>query len=320
MKDDRAAHISTARRRQIIEEFASLSPKGAVVICGGEGMLDPKPYYDISRTCLRTGLRCLSVINGTKVQTPATARRLLREGPAEITVSLNSHQEKSHDETRGVQGAYRIAVKTVRLLVRERARLKSNRRIYVMAIVSEKNYRELDPFYEFVLHDLKADKLKLNFIQPTFGLHGHAPDRYFERNVIKDEKELVRIIRACDRKYKLDLNPKWYVAVTSYHRSVRRNGDAILGWGASGGTDRPICNSCERNIMVDLYGVARLCFAPRFPGFHLEYPGDMRAFWEGTDMIRRMMRECRAYCGISHSVRRENATLKPGKPISKDRS
>ena len=42
-------------------------------------------------------------------------------------------------------------------------------KIYVMAVICEFNYRDLDAFYDFVLNDIGADKLKLNILQPTFG-------------------------------------------------------------------------------------------------------------------------------------------------------
>jgi hypothetical protein len=95
-----------------------------------------------------------------------------------------------------------------------------------------------------------------------------------------------------------------------YFRSLQRSTKIEKGWGDDTGTLDHICNSYERNIMVDHYGMARLCFSPRFPGQQLDKPGDLTRFWHNADSIRARMRDCNAYCGISHSVRRENATLK----------
>ncbi len=98
-------------------------------------------------------------------------------------------------------------------------------------------------------------------------------------------------------------------------RSVVKNRDAAEGWHGRAGTERTFCNSYERNIMVSLYGEARLCFSPAFPKFRLERIGDLRKFWEREAVpIRRKMKKCRRYCAISHSVRRENATLKADRP------
>ena len=213
-----------------------------------------------------------------------------------------------HDDTRGRSGSFDLAVGAIRLLLAARQRLGVRTPVYAMAVVCERNYRELDAFYAFVLHDLKADKLKLNFLQPTFGAADTMPDdRFYRDNVIADYEELVRIIETCDQKYGLNLNPEWLRVVRGYHRSVRANGDAARGWRGKG-TEEAICNSYERNIMVNMSGEARLCFSTGFPGVQLTETGDLAKFWFGSDRLRRKMAKCRQYCGISHSVRRVSAT------------
>lgn len=148
-------------------------------------------------------------------------------------------------------------------------------------------------------------------LQPTFGEAG--PDSFFRDHHVKDPEALVAIIRACDARYRLDLNPLWLEQVRMYFQSVAGNGNAGDGWQARAGTAEHICNTYERNIMVDLYGVARLCFSTGFPGFRLARPGDLGRFWyEVAEPIRERMKHCNRYCGISHSVRRLPATLKPG--------
>ena len=179
-----------------------------------------------------------------------------------------------------------------------------------MAVMCEQNYRSVEQFYNFVINDIKADKLKLNFLQPTFGPQDpELDDDFFAENIIKDNDELGAIINKCDKKYNLDLNPAWFDAVLMYHRSVKKNGDALMGWRGRKGTEQHICNSYERNIMVNLYGQARLCFSSAFPAYNLSKSGDLKYFWENSDFIRKKMQNCNAYCGISHSVRRESATL-----------
>lgn len=307
---DKSRYISIARRNEILDEFAGLNRQGAVVICGGETMLDLNEYFAVTKKCRETGLRCLSVINGTGVTHAEMAERMMREGPSEITVSLNSHRAEVHDRTRGVRGSFDKAVGALLLLLAARKKREHGPRIFAMAVICEQNYRELEAFYSFVLRDIGADKLKLNFLQPTFG----PPtlwyrDRFFERNIIKDEEELAAIICTCDQKYGLRINPAWLDQVRMYHRSVRDNGGMRWGWRRGKGTANHICNSYERNIMVDLYGRARLCFNSAFPATRLSGPGDLKRFWEDSGRLRQRMSRCNRYCGISHSVRKESATL-----------
>ena len=317
---DRGNYISIQRRNEIIDEFSAMTGgKGTVVICGGESMLDREQYFAVAQQCARRNLECFSVINGSNVREEEMADRMIRSGPSAITVSLNSHLEEVHDRTRGVKGSHGMAVNALRILLASRRRQASAKKIFAMAVICEQNYRTLEEFYDFVLNDIGADKLKLNFLQPTFGpADPDFTDSFYAENIIKNYEELVAILKKCNLKYRLNLNPAWVEVVRMYHRSVNKNNDALLGWRGSKGTEKHICNSYERNIMVNLYGHARLCFAPRFPAFKLARRGDLGYFWEQSDRIRAMMKQCNAYCGISHSVRKENATLKQSPALEKE--
>jgi sulfatase maturation enzyme AslB (radical SAM superfamily) len=252
------------------------------------------------------------VINGTRVQTEAMADRMIAEGPSEITLSINSHDSEIHDASRGVRGSHTQVVKAMQLLVDSRSRRKAKKPIYAMAVVFEHNYRDLDRFYDFILNDVGADKLKLNFLQPSFGFpKWRLVDRFFMENVIADSEALASIIQRCDQKYGLRINPVWLEHVKMYHRSIQENRNAAVGWLHRTGTREHICNTYDRNIMVDLHGRAGLCFNGAFSSVPLRAEGDMSTFWyERSLPIREKMKKCNRYCGISHSVRRENATLK----------
>jgi MoaA/NifB/PqqE/SkfB family radical SAM enzyme len=307
-------HISIEQRNEIINEFYELNPHGAVVICGGEALMNPERYWPITRQCRSLGLRCLSVMNGTMVTDLSFAKRLITEGPTEITISLNSYIPEIHDSTRGVTGSFDSAVKAIKLLLEAREILNKTTPIYAMSVMCEQNYRDLDKFYDYVLNNLKADKLKLNWLQPMFGTlldkdGNPRPDKFYDNNVIRDHEGLFKILNECSMKYDLHLDPEYIEVVRNYHRSVNKNSDALTGWDAAG-TDHLICNSFDRNIMVDMDGIARLCFSNKFPGYRIRAKGDLKRFWFSADPVRNAMRKCTQYCGISHSVRRVNATKK----------
>jgi sulfatase maturation enzyme AslB (radical SAM superfamily) len=312
---DKHNYLSPSRKREVIGEFCAMNPQGAVVICGGESMLDLEDYFSIPIECRRLGLKSLSVVNGTRIRDDRLADRMILEGPDEISISLNSHREALHDETRGVRGAFRKAVQALRLLLEARRRHPDRTtRIYVMGLIFDQNYRELDGFYDFVLNDIGADKLKLNFLQPAFGQLGPL-DPFFAAHGRLDPDELGRVIDACNARYRLNLNPVWRRQVVMYFRSLQLSNELERGWGARTGTLEHICNTYERNIMVDHYGVARLCFAPDFPGTRLRGPGDLAQFWNEADPVRTAMQRCNRYCGISHSVRREHSTVHEHVPV-----
>ena len=322
--DDRAFYLSKERIGELAAEFAEMNPEGTLVTCGGEPMLDPDEYFHYTATARRLGLGCFSVINGTRV-TRVNAERLLREGPSEITVSLDSPYAEKHDAWRGVKGSWEVATRAVSRLVGLRKGILP--KINVMMIVCERSYRDLDAYYDLVLNRLGADRAKLNIIQPTFGA-SPGEDEFFSRNIVQDVPALVALLQACDTKYGLRLNPVWIKQVEGYFESLLRPQQVCIptarlhgpaskeprrGWNSQMGTVDHICNTYDRNIMVDAAGFARLCFSHGFRGMQLKKRGDLRQFWfEFAEPIRASMRQCNRYCGISHSVRKQHATVKEG--------
>jgi len=308
--DDRPQYLDRAGKRRLMGEFAAMNPRGAVVVCGGESMLDLNDYFDIPHACRELGLTCISVVNGTRIRSEEMAERMILEGPHEISVSLNSQRPELHDETRGVKGAFNKAVAALRLLVDARRRVgDGSTRIYVMGLIFDQNYRELEDFYDFVLNDVGADKLKLNFLQPSFG--NTPEDRFFADHHAVDPDVLIDGIKRCDERFGLNLNPLWMENVRMYFRSLQGARDLQRGWGSAVNTREHICNTYERNVMVDHYGVARLCFSTSFRGVKLQEEGDLRRFWTDAEDIRKKMRTCNRFCGISHSVRRLSSSLAP---------
>jgi MoaA/NifB/PqqE/SkfB family radical SAM enzyme len=276
-------------------------------------MLDLETYFAYARKCNDVGIKCFSVINGTQVQTPQMAERMMCEGPSEITISINSHRAEVHDRTRGVKGALDMVIKCFTLLLEARRKLNVVKPVNGMVLVCEQNYRELDDLYDLILNKIGADKLKLNFLQPTFSKETAATDdSFFDDNVVKDYKGLRQIIEHCGQQYGLQFNPVWLHQVEMYHHSVANNPRRRLGWCQTKGTEEPICNSYDRNIMIDLYGNAQLCFNCIYKSFPIRHRGDLHDFWYNWSLpMRRKMVGCRRYCGISHSVRNTESTLKP---------
>ncbi|MEZ5873086.1 MAG: radical SAM protein [Nitratireductor sp.] len=309
LKDDPHTLPDSSRLAMLVEEFAAISPHGTIVTCGGEPMLRLESWFELARLSRLNGLQMFSVTNGTRIRSPELARRVIAEGPDEISVSLNSPTESEHDRTRGMAGSFERTTRAIRLLIEARAELgAANKKIIVMGLVYASNYREIPQFYDFVLNDLKADKLKLNLLQPTFRQSGKV-DPFFEQQARVDPDALEEIINQAGEKHGLDMNPEFSRQAGMYFRSLARGHDLDKGWLTETHTIDHICNTYERNIMIDLEGVARLCFSTAFRGEKIEKPGDLLKFWNGASDIRDKMRQCNKLCGISHSVRRESATM-----------
>lgn len=310
--NDSDNYLSRERRAELIEEFAALGGTH-LVTCGGEPMLDLEDYFSLMGAARRNGLRALSVVNGTRIKTSVMARAMIMAGPHEITVSLDHWSEVEHDRLRGRSGSWKMATEALLLLLEARERYDYATPIYAMTILSEDTWPTLDQFYRFALKELGVDKLKLNPLQPTFqGMFGH--DEYFESARVRDVDGCMAMIRRCDEEFKSARNPAWLRDVEMHLRSVKSCSSRLLGFANRGTTDA-ICNSYDRNIMVDLYGVARLCFSGSYPGVQLNERGDLKKFWNVDSLqIRESMLGCKQFCGISHSVRKNPSLLISGEP------
>lgn len=321
--DSREFYLGQQRIEEIAAEFAELNPAGTLVTCGGEPMLDIEDYFHYTTTARRFGLQCFSVVNGTRV-TRTNAERIVCEGPTEITVSIDSPFEEKHDRWRGVNGSWRVATQAVRRILDARNG-GAFPKVNVMLILCERSWRDLPAYYQLVLDDLKADRAKLNVIQPTFG--GTASDdAFFAANIVRDTVGLHELLQACDTRWNLRLNPQWIAQVIGYFDALVKPETLCIptarltgvagrepgkGWRSQMGTSEHICNTYERNVMIDTTGLARLCFSSGFKGMPLRQRGDLRKFWyDFAPVVRESMKSCNRYCGISHSVRRQHATVK----------
>lgn len=312
LDDDRKAeYVTLEGRRELVREFAELGGEN-VVTCGGEPMLDLEEYFELASACRAAGVGFLSVVNGTRIQSAAVAERMIADGPTEITVSLDHWLPAEHDRLRGVQNSWLMAVTALRKLLEARRYSSRAVAIYAMTILSEDTWPTLDAFYEFALDVLGVDKLKLNVIQPTF--QGVGPDAYFNGARVSDVGACMAMIRKCDQRWKIERNPAWLAAVEMYLQSLTSVASPLLGWN-NRGTKEAICNSYDRNIMIDLYGRARLCFSDSFPSVQLYETGDLTRFWQSDSLpIRQRMIGCKQFCGISHSVRAASSLLRKVEP------
>lgn len=293
-------------RLQAVREFAEVSPAGTVITCGGEPLAEPDKYFNLCATGRDAGLTSMSVLNGTLTTSQDQADELLTRGADEISLSLDHPREVEHDSMRGSRGAWRRTTECLRMLLDARRRLGLPRKLYVMLMVANHNWRSIDEAYDLVLDRLGADKLKLNFLQPTISLSTRR-DAFWDlhtRNI--DAGELLATIDRCEARYSLGFHPRWKDNVRAWAESLRR-----YHQGGPMETTVQLCNSADRNVVVEVRALMRLCFHSKFPSVPYREWGDLRRYWYSpdTEALRVRMRTCRDFCGICHTFKRQPATI-----------
>lgn len=305
--------MTDAQIAELISEYREVAgPQARVVTCGGEPLMVKDRYFGIAKQCRQLDLKFMSVTNGTLIKTPEFAEKVIAEGPHEVSVSLDAPDAETHDRLRGGNGLWAVSTRGIRLMADARARLglgNAINKIYVMGLVTQSIVGKLDAFYDLCLNQLGADKLKLNVMQPSFGQGPH--DHFFRDEQIRDIPGFIEEVKATDAKYGIARNPLWLHQVAMYMTSTARSIQRLEGWSAHAQMSEHICNTYERNIMVDLWGNMRLCFSGDFPSVKWSGTGNLRAFWEVSSApIAEQMTTCNQYCAISHSVRKESATMR----------
>ncbi len=98
-----SGELSTDQCYKLIDNIVSFS-NPILILTGGEPMLRPD-IYDIARYATDAGLRVVMAPCGTLID-DESARKILASGVKHISISLDGATAESHDEFRGVPGAF----------------------------------------------------------------------------------------------------------------------------------------------------------------------------------------------------------------------
>lgn len=297
---DASGELTTQEKIDLITEFQTLNPVGQVVLTGGETMMKTSEFFSLTRQCRRLGLRSAANTNGSYID-PAGYSDLLRDGPDYLVISLDSHIAALHDYNRGVSGSLAATISTIKGLLEARLEMSppSPVEIITNSVLSGDTIEELFHLLAFVT-ELGVDGATLQVLSPTFHLKG-GRDVFYDRHFFNDPVRAVAILG--DLRKRLGEFPVLRASDTDLHwmqRYIAR--PEIL--------EEPVCNSHERNIMVDHRGDVQLCFDMR-QIFNGEALGNVRsssisALWAGDRAVaaRGIMQACRRSCGMLNCHRR----------------
>jgi radical SAM protein with 4Fe4S-binding SPASM domain len=152
----RARELSRAEALSLCEQFPELLVN-EVIFTGGEPLLCPY-WSDLAARLLELGIKTGVVTNGLPLA-EETVAAMLRTGLTAAGVSLDGF-ESQHDRIRGVEGAFRRAVRGIELMV------SRGIEVTVITSVTAVNLPQLGEICELVL-SLGAAKWQ---IQPLFPL------------------------------------------------------------------------------------------------------------------------------------------------------
>lgn len=105
--------LSTAEAKALIDTFPKVG-NPIIIFTGGDPMMRPD-VYELMRYATDKGLRCVMSPNGTLI-TPETAQQMRTAGVQRCSISIDGPDAASHDEFRGVSGAFDASMRGIEYL------------------------------------------------------------------------------------------------------------------------------------------------------------------------------------------------------------
>jgi MoaA/NifB/PqqE/SkfB family radical SAM enzyme len=154
-RDARSDPLPTERFYEALDELAGLGCR-KVHFSGGEPLLR-RGAPDLIAHAASLGMRVTLTTNGTLID-KGMAKRLVQSGLRGVNISIDSPLRKVHDRMRGMAGALKKSIRTVRYFRRYAHKGKLN--IRINTVVSRLNYDTLASLPELA-YELDADEINL---------------------------------------------------------------------------------------------------------------------------------------------------------------
>lgn len=289
---DGPGELQTEEKLSIIRDFANINPNGEVVLTGGEPFLKADEVFRIFDLCHSLGL--VSSVNTNGIAVSELTQSFFSRGPTYLVISLDSHLPEIHDYHRGIPGAFDSTRTLVSELISQRGiQQLSKTEIIVNTVITKLNIQSLTETLNF-LEELGVDGVTLQMLSPTFHRIGRY-DKFFETHFFDDKPGAINCLQKVIDEY--DKFPLLRTTRSDLFWMQKYIIDPL-------NTAQPICNSHERNIVVDHIGDARLCFnmSKIMSGEVLGNTRDQTLYelWhsEGSRRARQVMKDCRLSCGM----------------------
>ncbi len=262
-----------------------------VIFTGGEPFRQADQVWALARTCAILGFPCYINTNGTLMR--PFLSRIPACGLGALTISIDSHLPRLHDDLRGIPGTHARALASLQVLIAERNRQHSALKIYVQSILGKWNIDLLETQVKWVT-DLGVDGVMFQSIQYPFGLpiprRWHLDFPYFPTEAqVHDAIQTALRLKA--QGFPIANAPEEIWWWDTYFQNPE-----TLPYGCG-----PCC-AADQNLIVDIYGNVKFCFNKVLdPAARVGVVSqDLNDLWAGAAalQVKQEMHACRRSCGV----------------------
>lgn len=306
-KDDMSKALSIDEKIALIEQFKEMNPHGGIVLTGGEIMCREEEFFILAKRCKDIGIGCAGLSNASLID-DKNYDRMLIEGPSYLQISLDSHIPEIHDYIRGTKGSFLHTVSVLKNLMTLKEKKGSDTKIVINCVLFDGNILSCDEFIDFIKTERLADGITLNCLVPTLQNRNTKGDSFFDKKFFQDKQSALKAIDNLIRKYENDtfvLTKREEFELMKMYIDNR----VLLH------QNYQVCNSAEKNLIVDLYGNYSLCFYMDTLAINTSI-GNFRdmsihEFWhsEQVKQLQTDLNLCRKDCGLLPCHRNNTITI-----------
>jgi len=282
--------LSTERSLALLEEIASFSSP-IIILTGGEPLLRGD-LVTIARRGTDLGLRMVLATNGTLLK-PETVRRLMDAGIRRVSISIDGKDERSHDDLRGVPGAFSGALFGIKNARSQGLSFQVN------TTITRRNVGELSEIEDLVKR-LGADAHHLFLLVPT----GRGADMAADSLAAREYEEVL------ERIYRYEPSAPYPVKVTCapqymrIRRQIAARENTVLAEGGHGFTATTRgCLGGISFLFISHDGTTQPCGYLEITGGNVtETP--IRHIWERAEVFCRLRdySQLGGKCGVCEHV------------------
>lgn len=304
---DTSRRLSLESKIDLIEQFHEINPYGIVTVSGGEIMMMEDEFFAIAKKCRDLNITLIAISNASLIQ-EEHYERLLLEGPNPIVISLDSHDENINDYIRGVKGSFNQTVKVLSDLAKfKKEHPECKTRILTNSVLFDKNIELIEEYIHFT-KKLGIDGISFECLRPTWKNKSQkSNDAFYEKNFFQDKESAIKMLNQIKKEFKddpflitKDQDIEW---MKVYINSMNFK------------TSKQVCNSHERNILVDYNGDFSLCgnmhLLNNIPALGNFKEMSLKEFWNNlnTHDARKTMDKCRLDCGLLSCHRNQDVKI-----------
>ena len=281
--------LTLEEKVKLIHEIKKWNKDIRVSITGGEPFVRKDIFYKLAEECKNIGLRASVTTNGTLIK-KEELKKILDLNLEFILISIDSNDEKIHNNIRGNKNAFQLVTKFAKDIIELRNKINSKTQIYVSSLLGKNNLNNIEGIIAF-FEKMNFDGVFFQAIQPNFS--SEYTDNWKEKSFLyptyeEAEKGINEILNLKSKHKIITQTKEQFKDILTYFKNP-----FILPFNK--------CEAMNTLLIINEDGETQFCFDMSRLG--VKSCGNVRTetlkeIWNKNKELREKMSQCTYGCGI----------------------